>query len=225
MAQLLALDTSTTVGSVAIGDGERLLAEVTVGGARQSAALMPAIRFALEQAGLDSEDLGGVVVGAGPGSFTGVRIAAAAAKGIASALELPFFAYSSLLALAATTAHANRPVCALLDARRGEVYAACYRFPDFARVETLLQPRACRIADAIRDVAGFSPVFAGDGALRYRDGVAAAGPIVPGVAAVPRASALLWLTFVDAAAGRVAEPRRWQPEYIRPSGAERSVRA
>ncbi|MGH7576190.1 MAG: tRNA (adenosine(37)-N6)-threonylcarbamoyltransferase complex dimerization subunit type 1 TsaB, partial [Longimicrobiales bacterium] len=108
MALLLAIDTATSMGSVAIGDGDRVLAELTLGvGTRHSAALLPAIRFALEHAGLEPGQIDGVVVGAGPGSFTGVRIAAATAKALVHATQRPLYAYSTLLALAAAVVPAH----------------------------------------------------------------------------------------------------------------------
>jgi tRNA threonylcarbamoyladenosine biosynthesis protein TsaB len=76
-----------------------------------------------------ARDIEEVVVGAGPGSFTGVRVAGATAKGLVAALDVPLVAYSSLLALVAGVP-ATGPVCGLFDARRGEVYAGCWRVGD-----------------------------------------------------------------------------------------------
>jgi tRNA threonylcarbamoyladenosine biosynthesis protein TsaB len=224
-APLLAVDTASPVGSVAVGTADRVLSEVTLGvGTRHSEALLPAVRFALEQARIAADDLAGVVVGAGPGSFTGVRIAAATAKGLVRGLHVPLLAYSSLLCLAAAVAQDGTPVCALLDARRGEVYAACYRFPGFGRPQTLLQPVARDVGSVVRDVAALRPVFAGEGAVRYQDRIGDAGPIAPAHLAFPRAAALLWLAAADPAAGRVHSPAHWSPDYLRASGAERGVR-
>jgi tRNA threonylcarbamoyladenosine biosynthesis protein TsaB len=223
--KVLAIETSTTIGGVAVGDGERLLAEVTLGLAvRHSEALLPAVRFALERSRIEIGDIGAIVVGAGPGSFTGVRIAAATAKGLVRALGVPLFAYSSLLALAASAAADDRPVCALLDARRGEVYAACYRFGGRVAAETMLPPTVRAIDDVVREVDSLGALFVGEGALRYRDRISSAGPIAPAHLGVPRASALLWLAAADPDGGRVAAPSGWQPEYLRPSGAERGIR-
>lgn len=225
MAELLAIDTSTPVGSIAVGERDRLLAEVSLGvGTRHAEALLPAVRFALAHAQIELNALTGVVVGAGPGSFTGVRIAAATAKGLAHALGLPFYAYSSLLALAASAAQEGRPVCAVLDARRGEVYAACYAFPGLALVDTMLEPVVTDVERLIRGVAAYRPLFVGEGALRYREQLAPVGSVAPVHLGVPRASALLWLAGLDPEAGRVDSAARWEPHYLRASGAERGVR-
>lgn len=249
MAELLAIDTATSVGTVAVGDGERVLAELTLGmRTRHSEALLPAIRFALEHARLEPSQLDGVVVGAGPGSFTGVRIAAATAKALVHAVKLPLYAYSTLLALAASgatlpppppagagrgsggreaasarAAPGTRPVCSVLDARRDEVYAACYRFAASGPPETLMPPTALAIEDLARQMAPLEPMFLGDGAVRHRATLAGAD-LVPPYLNVPRASALLWLAANTPDVGRVATPARWEPEYVRASGAERGRR-
>ena len=225
MEPYLAIETSTAIGGVAVGRGERLLAEVVVGvQARHSEVVLPAVEFALRAAGVPAERLAGVVVGGGPGSFTGVRLAAATAKGLIRALGVPLFAYSGLAALAAAVMAGDRPVCALFDARRGEVYAACYRFPEFARMEAILGPVACRIEDVLRETAGMSPIYVGDGALRYRDAIERVGGVVaPPHAGAARASALLWLADLAPEAGRVDAPAQWEPLYLRAAGSEREA--
>lgn len=125
---ILALDSSTSTGSAAVGDADGVMAECVVNVAGGlSSALLPAVNQVMRAAGLRPADLAGVAVGGGPGSFTGLRVAAATAKGMLQALDLPLFAYSGLLAAAAGAWGARGPVCALFDARRRDVYAACYR--------------------------------------------------------------------------------------------------
>ena len=224
---VLALDTSTDVGSVAVGEGDRLLAEIALTvGSGHSSALLPAIDLALRSAGLEARELAAVVVGGGPGSFTGVRIAAATAKGIVHAAGIPMFAYSSLLAAAAGCWGADRPVCALFDARRRDVYAACYRFG--AGVEVVMSPEAL-VLDALLDRfrGGPPPLFTGEAAVIHREeiGRLPGARVVPAHLAAPRASALLALLRAMPEAGRVAEPAHWEPDYVRASGAERIAAA
>jgi len=225
MRPYLAIETSTATGSVAVGRGERVLAEVTLGvQARHSEAVLPAVDFALRSAGLTPRDLAGVVVGGGPGSFTGVRLAAALAKGLVRALGVPLYAYSGLAALAASVGAGERPVCAVFDARRGEVYAACYRFPEFGRMEVLQAPAACPLEDVLRLTAEFAPLYAGEGALRHRAVIEAAGlTVAPAHAGQPRAAALLWLADLVPDAGLVEAPARWEPLYLRTAAAERGT--
>lgn len=225
MRPYLALDTSTALGSVAVGRGDRLLAEVVVGvTVRHSEALLPAIDYALRSAGVEPSGLGGVVVGGGPGSFTGVRVAGATAKGLVRVLGVPLYAYSGLQALAAGVgAGSSRPVCALFDARREEVYAACYRF-GAGGIETFLEPAVLPIDDVLAELGDVDPIYAGDGALRYRTSIeGAGGAVAPAFQAVPRGGALLWLADLVPLAGLVDEPAAWEPEYLRAAGAERGV--
>jgi tRNA threonylcarbamoyladenosine biosynthesis protein TsaB len=220
---LLALDTSTPVGSVAVGRASNLLAEVTLGGAtRHAESLLPAIDFALARAAVRPAALAGIVVAAGPGSFTGVRIAGAAAKGLARALEVPLFAYSGLLVLAAGAAAADGLVCALFDARRDEVYAAVYDFAGPAP-RTRLEPAARALDAVLAEIDGLRALYVGDGALRHRARIeAAGGRVAPPHLAVPRAAALLWLAQVDPA-GRIEDVAAWEPAYLRPPGVERAA--
>lgn len=128
-APLLALESSTATGSVAVGDGAGLRAEMVLNvvGAHSS-ALLPAVDAVVRAAGLTPAELGGIVVGSGPGSFTGLRIAAATAKGLVHGLGIPLFAYSSLLAAATAGWASGGPVCALFDARKRDVFAGCWSF-------------------------------------------------------------------------------------------------
>jgi tRNA threonylcarbamoyladenosine biosynthesis protein TsaB len=223
---VLALDTSTSVGSVAVGDGDALLAETVLRvGAGHSQALLPAMDRALRSAGLAPADLRAVVVAGGPGSFTGVRIGAATAKGIVHALGVPLYAYSGLLATAAGCWGAGRPVCALFDARRRDVYAACYRFG--RGVEEVLAPEALALDALLERLRGEPVLFTGEAALLHREEIERepGGSVVPPHLAVPRASALLALLREAPERGRVPDPAQWEPEYLRASGAERIAAA
>lgn len=232
MSPLLAMDTSTGLGSVAVGRSGELLAEVVAGvRARHAESLLPAVDRALELAGVELNAIEGLVVGAGPGSFTGVRIAAATARGLVRVLGVPLFGYSGLAAVAAGVGAGDRPVCALFDARRGEVYAACYRFPGFASIETLMAPAALALDEVLSrygaNGSGDPPaIFAGEGALRHRAAIAAGGAVIaPPHLSVPRAGALLWLASLDPAAGRIEQPADWEPSYVREGGPPRAPKS
>jgi tRNA threonylcarbamoyladenosine biosynthesis protein TsaB len=215
---LVGLETSTEAGSVALAADGRLLGELATGEhTKHAESLLPALESLLRDAGVGRHEISGVVVGAGPGSFTGVRIAAATARGLIRGLDVPLLAFSSLAALALAEP-ADGTVCALLDARRGEVYAACYdRVSGSDRLETLLEPTVLTVDDLLDRLPRPLPVFVGAGADRYADGLQ--GTVRRGW--VPRASALLRLAHADAASGRVESPAAWEPMYLRASGAER----
>lgn len=218
----LAIETSTPTGSVAVGTGAIVLAEVVLSAdTKHAEALLPAVDFALRTAGVDRHELTRIVVGGGPGSFTGLRIAAATAKALAAVLNLPLYAYSGLAALAAGSGIADRVVCALFDARRGEVYAASYRFRDHGKIETLLEPAPRTIQDVLALIEVGETTFVGDGAHANAAAIRAAnGVIAPESVGAPRAAALLWLSDRDAA-GLVPDRANWEPLYLRESGAER----
>lgn len=220
MSVLVGLEAATDLGSVAIGSGTELTGEVMIGvRTRHAESLLPALDYLMRSARLERRAIRGVVVGAGPGSFTGVRIAAATARGLAHGLGVPLYAYSSLAALALDAA-SERPVCALFDARRGEVYAACYALePSTGRLKSLMDPAVLTVPALLDRVGAMEPRFIGEGALRY-GALVGGGP--PG-AFVPRASALLRLAASDPDAGRIRDTVAWEPSYIRLSGAERGV--
>ncbi len=126
-ALTLALEAATASGSVAIVHDGRILAarEVAMrGGAEEH--LLPAIDAALLEAGATTRDLGRIVCGAGPGSFTSLRVSASLAKGIAFARSLPLSAVSSLALIAADASLEDGMYVAVLDALRGELFAAAY---------------------------------------------------------------------------------------------------
>jgi tRNA threonylcarbamoyladenosine biosynthesis protein TsaB len=220
MSVLVAIEAATDAGSVAVGDDRGLIGEVTVGmRTRHAESLLPGLQHLLKSGRIERSEIAGVVVGAGPGSFTGVRIAAATARGLAQGLGVPLYAYSSLAALAASTGVAG-VVCPLFDARRGEVYAACYEMDEAGVHRTLLQPMAAPVAEIVERLRQHAPHFVGEGAVRYAAllGIAAPPPLLP------RAAALLRLAQADTAqAGRVELTAGWEPAYLRPPGAERGI--
>lgn len=219
MSVLLAIDTSTDAGSIALGRGVEVAGEVLIGSyTRHAEMLLPALDFLLRSTKLERSAIGGVVVGAGPGSFTGVRIAAATARGLAHGLGVPLYAFSSLEALA-LDAHTERAVCALFDARRGEVYAACYR-ARAAGSETLMDPEALTVDELRERVRAHDPLFVGEGAVRHADAL----QVTPPVLRWPRASALLRLAAAEPERGRIDDSAGWEPSYLRASGAERGIR-
>ena len=126
--RVLALETSTLAGGVALVDGERLVAEYLLDvSVTHSERLMAAVDRVLADARWAPRDVEGLAVSIGPGSFTGLRIGVSTAKGLAWALGVPITAVPTLDAMAAAVPWAAWPVCPVLEARRGEVYASLYR--------------------------------------------------------------------------------------------------
>lgn len=223
MSLYLALDTATAFGSVALGTPEELLAELLVGDRRHAAATAAAIEELIAMAGRRWPDLEGVVLADGPGSFTGLRIGFATAKGLLAArpsLELRIA--PSLMSTAFQAAPFFKgPIAAAYDALRGEVFAAVYRFGSQG-VEKILEP-CLTTPDALLALPLKPEVAIGDAAVLYGDllerwtGRAA----IPPPAGAPRAGALLSLLGVPGATQEVQDPGGLQPNYGRLAEAQR----
>lgn len=166
---VLACDTSTTVGSVALVEGDRVTAELVLQSpGSTSRRLVGDVRDLLAARGLAPSDLDLLVASVGPGSFTGVRITLAAMKGLAFALGKPLVGVPSLDALARPALGRGVAILAALDARRSEVYAAGYA-PDGTPVfaPAALAPQDA--AEALRDAFPDLPILGvGEGVLAYR---------------------------------------------------------
>jgi tRNA threonylcarbamoyladenosine biosynthesis protein TsaB len=229
---LVAIETATeTVGVAVRTDTGVEAAFVLTGRRRHVESLTPALEHVLGQVGLRPADLGAIAVDIGPGLFTGLRVGVAAAKGLSQALGIGLVAASSLdilLAAAAEVGHHGR-VCAAVDARRGEVFAAVRAVgPDGAgRAEDLVTPALFRpdaLAATLRDLppAERGVRAVGDGAQRY----AAVLGEVPGVEVLgpalsyPPPSTLLRLAAARLAEGEAPVPAAGVvPLYMREADA------
>jgi len=225
---VLGLDTSTLTSGIAIVDDGRVIAEGRHDARARHADLLVAIDEICRRAGVAPAALDAIAIGAGPGSFTGLRIGMATAKGIAFAARRPLWAVSSLAALAHDAAAAvpadeataaggpgrDVVIAAVLDARRGEVFAGCFRGGAPLDAERVMAPEA--LAAWIDALAAGAPV-------RYAGDARAAHP-----ALAPLADR--WLPIETPSGAAVARlalagPREdvlaaGAPSYIRPSEAE-----
>src|SRR5881296_2726263 len=204
----LALDTATEIASVAAGRPPVAQSGAHMRGARRHAAeVIRLVDFALSRLGVRPRDLEGVVVGDGPGSFTGLRIGWAAAKGLAHEAGLELRAIPSLMAAAAGAALKLGPeaVAACFDALRGQVYGAVYVFhPD--RVETVVAPAVLTVAELARLAPVRPRVAVGDGAVRYAEEVARwIGTAPAPLESLPPAAAQLLALLTRDGAGRTLE--------------------
>lgn len=218
----LALDTATPFGSVAVGTSQGAIAEASIGHRRHAAATLPAVEEVLRLAGAQFADVEGIVLADGPGSFTGLRIGFATAKGVLHQHPtLTLRLVPSLLALAwGARPFAEGPVAAVYDALRGDVFAAVYGFGG-GLVETLLAPRLMTPAELTGAVP--RPAIAvGDGAAVYASLMLqwTGRPPVGPPAAVPRAAALLELLGVPGATTLVEDPGGVEPTYGRVAEAQ-----
>jgi len=124
----LAIDTSTEVAGIAISSEGKLITELTWrAGQNHTAELTPNLNHLLEQAKLSLKDMNGIIVAKGPGSFNGLRVGMSAAKGFASALNIPLVGISTLEVEAFPYSSTGLPICPILNAGRGEVAAALFQ--------------------------------------------------------------------------------------------------
>lgn len=224
---ILALDTATEVGSVALCTAEGIVVSRYFDvGLQHSQRLFSEVESALEAAGMEVGAVRAVAVAIGPGSFTGLRIGLSAAKGLCLAAAKDLVTVSTLEALAARLPFARLPVCAVLDARRREVYAALYDTATGVPVE-LTPPRAIAPAQLAQQRANAATLYTGDGATAYRELLAANSPaqFAPLPCARPDAGAIGWLALSKLKKSQTADLGSVEPEYLRSPDARPLARA
>jgi tRNA threonylcarbamoyladenosine biosynthesis protein TsaB len=226
MSAVLGFDTATAYASVAVTRGAEPVHEEEHGPGgegrpRHSELLLGAVERCVAEGG-GWESIGLIVVGLGPGSYTGLRIGVATARALAQAREIPIAGVSSLAALARGIAEhpdaADRPVLPVIDARRGQAFAAVH---GRAGVE-LRSPFVASPAELAEAISVLDPVplAAGDGAVRFRQELEAAGALVaPAQDPVHRVAAR-HLCALGAVTGASA-PDRIEPIYLREPDAKR----
>lgn len=218
---VLALDTTTRSGSIAVLRGRDVVAEFVGDGAITHGARLPGdLIRALDDAGAALDDVEMLAVAAGPGSFTGLRVGIAAMQGLAMARDLRIVPVSVLDALAAAGATGTARVAAWMDGQRGEVFAALYD-PSGRQVEiaaTALTPE--RTLEAWADALTRGPiVFIGDGATKYEAALRARlGNAVTVVAPPPLAPVIGRIAAADPS--RAQLPHAVVPIYVRRPDAE-----
>jgi tRNA threonylcarbamoyladenosine biosynthesis protein TsaB len=215
---LLAIETSSEFCSVAAGRGDDVFFRHEPAGQRHGELVLPMIDDVLAQAGLALADLEGIAYGAGPGAFTGLRIACGVTQGLALARGLPVAGIGTLLALSEEAAGeaGDAAVVACIDARMGEVYHAAYRKTHGQWTE-MSPPGLYRPAE-VPAVAGSGWIGCGSGFAAHREALAArhAGRLAairPELA--PTARAVLALAAPRFAAGKGADAATAVPVYLR----------
>jgi tRNA threonylcarbamoyladenosine biosynthesis protein TsaB len=219
--RVLAVETSSLAGGVALLDGERLVAEYLLDvSVTHSERLMSAVDRVLGDARWTPRELGGLAVAIGPGSFTGLRIAIGTVKGLALALGLPIAAVPTLDAMAAALPWAALPVCPVLDARKGEVYACCYRWDggvmrrEWNYLALAPEALAARLTEPT--------LLAGDGAAHVVSPWARA---LPPPRRLPSPACVGALGVERLRRGETVSAAALTPLYLRPSEAELKRRA
>ncbi len=220
--KILALETSArSVSAAVVEDGAPLACAFQCTGLTHSRTLMPMTDGVLKNAGLTLAQIDAVAVAAGPGSFTGLRIGVAAAKGLAWAAELPCIGVSTLEAMAQNLAHMDAVLVCAMDARRSQVYNALFLARD-GSLTRLTEDRAIAAADLAEELRRETRrlIVLGDGGVLCRDALASFG-----VEAELAPTPLLFQNAVGvglaAEHGTPVSAQELAPVYLRVSQAER----
>ena len=223
---ILAFETSAKAGSVALLDGENLLAESYQNtGLTHSQTIMTMAENMLKSCGYTPQEVQAVAVAAGPGSFTGVRIGVAAAKGFAWGAELPCYGVSTLEAMALNLGVHDGYVLPVMDARRNQVYNALFRVQK-GKMERLCPDRAISLEELGEEIKNLpEPVFlVGDGSVLCYNTLAETVPalVLPQSHRMHQRAAGVGLAAAGLiAAGVSGDGAALQPNYLRLSQAER----
>ncbi len=229
--KILGIDSSGNVACVSLLSDGVLMGEYSINNKlTHSQTLLPMVDVMLQTAGVQPEELDFVAISAGPGSFTGLRIGAATAKGLAQALGIPLIKVPTLAALAYNLAGVPGLVCPVMDARRGQVYAGVYRY-EGEQLTSVLPEQAVDMGELLARLndMGERVTFLGDGVPVHRERLEKECEVPCGFAPVHLAlqragsvAALASQADLYAAIGVCQmEAAAFAPEYLRVSQAER----
>ena len=224
---IIALESSGMTASAAIAEQGKIIAEYSVNNKlTHSQTLLPMIDEMFRTAGVDRKEIEAVALTGGPGSFTGLRIGSATAKGIALTLDVPVIAVPTLEALAWNVIGRDTVICPMMDARRSQVYTGIYRTSGFS-METVEDQMAVAIEDIISRLNALveKVTLLGDGADAYeedlREGLTIPWEMAPTHLSRPRAGAVAMCAFEYQRQGKAVNGAEHRPVYLRPSQAER----
>lgn len=223
--KVLGVDTSTSCGSLGIIDDEAIVAEYALlRDETHSTRLVPAIQALLKEAQLSLDEIDGMAVSLGPGSFTGLRVGLSAVKGLALAAEKPVVGIPTLDALASNLPFTPYVICPILDARKGEVYTALYKDGEGGRVEQLTSYQVLSPLDLLEKIPLQEIIFLGDGVEVYgeliKERLGAKALFAPPHLRFLRGSSVAEIGLQRFKRGENDDISSLVPIYVRPSDAE-----
>lgn len=225
--KILALDSSGLVASAAVTEDDTLLAEYTICYKKtHSQTLLPMLDEIRKNIELDMTTIDAIAISAGPGSFTGLRIGSATAKGLGLALDKPLIAVPTLEAMAYNLYDTQGVICPIMDARRRQVYTGIYRFVDH-EITVVRDQQAKGIEELIEEVnaLGEPAVFLGDGVPVFKEQILSGCTVPVSFAPVhvnkQKAGAVAALAARYYKEGKLQTAAEHRPEYLRVSQAER----
>lgn len=213
----LAFDLSGPVAGVGLAVAGRVVADRDLGARRGHAArLLPALAEMLSEVRRGKREITDIVVGEGPGSFTGLRVAAATAKGLCRSLGARLWPVPSLAAAALSEPAAGRSArYVLFDARADRVFGACYAVAS-SSFEELVAPHAGTLGALVRAGPPLASVFSGDGSRRHAQRLSRAGYVVTDRGGVASPAGMLRYLSMGPRTLPEPNPGTWEPRYVRP---------
>lgn len=225
--RVLALDSSGLVAAVAIVEEEQTIAEYTINYKKtHSQTLLPMLDEIVRMTEMDLTTVDAIAVAGGPGSFTGLRIGSATAKGLGLALNKPLIHIPTLEGMAYNLYGSTSVICPMMDARRNQVYTGLYQFSD-GSLKVLEGQTAIAVEELIEKLneSGREVIFLGDGvpvyAEKLREGLFIPYTFAPANMNRQRAASVGLLGLEYLKAGKTEPAEAHQPNYLRPSQAER----
>ncbi len=225
--RILAIESSGLVASTAVVEEDCVLGEYTLNYKKtHSQTLLPMINQLKEMLDLDLNSLDAIAVSKGPGSFTGLRIGSATAKGLGLALNLPIVPVPTLEAMACQLFGVSGLICPVMDARRAQVYTGIYRFSE-GTLQTVEDQQALFVAELAEKLNGFGEqvIFLGDGVPVYKkileDTVKVPYCFAPAYASRQRAAAVGICAVARLKDGKTETADAHKPVYLRIPQAER----
>lgn len=221
--KVLALETATKAGSIAIADEEAFIGEVKLDVSKAHAErVMDYIAWLLKSANVSINEIDAFAVSIGPGSFTGLRIGLSTIKGLAFSKKKPIVPVSTLDAMARRLPFSAYNICPMLDARKDEVYTALYKWENNTCMK-IIPETAIEPVEFIKTIKG-PTIFMGDGAIKYKDIISEilkADAFFPSSSFMsPSASSVAEIALEKLSAGIETDPISLTPFYIRKAEAE-----
>ncbi len=232
---ILGIETATMTGGVALLNDKRLISEYTLNvRTTHTARLMPAVDQILRDSSIDKHEVDGIAISLGPGSFTGLRIGLATAKGLAMGLDVPLVGVPTLDALARNIPFAGHQICPVLDAKKKEVYYSLFRYgssrgSDEHRGLSLLRQIPYQVVAPVELVRRIQEktIFLGDAVDAYGDFIGEKlgdmALFAPDAQRLPRAATVAEMGLLKLEAGEYLDVASAEPIYIRSSDAEISL--
>ncbi len=227
--RVLAIDSSSTVASVAIVEEEKVVGEYTINNKiTHSQTLLPMIDQMFKISETTPESIDAIAITSGPGSFTGLRIGSATAKGLGQALKKPLVAIPTLEAMAYNFYETDRIICPIMDARRNQTYTAAYKLEN-GELKELIEGCAISVnelADKLNEL-NAPVIFVGDGIPVFKEyleeKLGSKALFAPAHLNRQKAGSVGALALKYLSEGKIVTADEFRPDYFRKSQAEREM--